>query len=364
MQQAAFAERPPEAELVVLRLECAGRAKELAPIVIRNILLTILTLGVYRFWAKTRVRRYLWSRTSLLGDTFEYTGTGGELFRGFLIVVVCVLLPLLAYQAAVGLLIEPESPLALLALVPWYAVILFLLGVAMHRARRYRFSRTSWRGIRGAQQGSAARYGATYLGFMLLAFATLGWAYPWMRVRLNAALTNDAWLGDRRFAFDGSPKPLYGMFAVAWLAVLAAFALVIGVLFLVMAEDGADEPSFLGLLMSFGGVFLLLAVVFVAFAWYRAREAAYLAACTRYEGLQLHYDVTAGALLWLSVSNLLLLIVTLGLGGAFVELRSLRFVCQRLSFAGELDVAAITQSQAPRPSRGEGLAEAFDVGAV
>ena len=51
-----------------------------------NLLLTIVTLGIYRFWAKTRIRRYLWSQTEFLGDRFEYTGTGKELLIGFLIV--------------------------------------------------------------------------------------------------------------------------------------------------------------------------------------------------------------------------------------------------------------------------------------
>lgn len=62
-----------------------GRLGELYVLFIKNLLLTIITLGIYRFWAKTRVRRYLWSHTSLFGDRFEYTGTGKELFLGFLI---------------------------------------------------------------------------------------------------------------------------------------------------------------------------------------------------------------------------------------------------------------------------------------
>jgi uncharacterized membrane protein YjgN (DUF898 family) len=216
MQQLAYAEPPTtESTWATFRLECTARAGELARIALVNALLTIVTLGIYRFWAKTRVRRYLWSHTSLLGDAFEYAGTGGELFRGFLVVLFLVLLPLFAYNWAVNLLIGPERPGPYFAaMAPWYAAIFFLVGVATHRARRYRFSRTSWRGVRAAQQGSAARYGAKYLGFVLLDLATLGWTYPWTNTRLTAALTNDAWFGDRRFAFAASAKPLYKRFAL------------------------------------------------------------------------------------------------------------------------------------------------------
>ena len=368
MQQLAHALAPEPAEPApaptTFRLECNGRMGELARIALVNGLLTILTLGVYRFWAKTRVRRYLWSRTSLLGDAFEYTGTGGELFRGFLIVAACVLAPLFAYQMAVELLVDAERwGLRLALLAPWYAVILFLIGIGTHRARRYRFSRTVWRGVRAAQQGSALRYGALYLGCMLLTIATLGWAHPWGKTRLTRALTDDAWFGDRRFVFHGGAGPLYGVFAINWLGFVVGATLVLGGVALAAAEGLLESSDFAGLAIV-AAIFLLLIGFSLVFAWYAAREAAYLTGCTRYEGLRLRYEVTAGALLWLTVGNLLLFVATLGMGGALVELRTLRFVCARLSFTGPLDAAAIAQSRAPEPRRGEGLAAAFDVGAM
>ncbi len=41
------------------RLRHHGAAGELFKIYVVNILLTLVTLGIYRFWAKTRVRRYV-----------------------------------------------------------------------------------------------------------------------------------------------------------------------------------------------------------------------------------------------------------------------------------------------------------------
>ncbi len=62
-----------------------GRAGEVGSIALANSLLGLVTLGIYRFWAKTRLRRYLWSHVSMEGDRLEYTGRGIELFIGFLI---------------------------------------------------------------------------------------------------------------------------------------------------------------------------------------------------------------------------------------------------------------------------------------
>src|SRR5215468_5019817 len=65
-----------------------GSWREYLPIAVTNALLTICTLGIYRFWAAARQRRYLWSRTELIDDTLEWTGTGKEMFLGFLIVML------------------------------------------------------------------------------------------------------------------------------------------------------------------------------------------------------------------------------------------------------------------------------------
>ena len=69
-----------------------GTWRDYLPIAVTNALLIICTLGIYRFWAAARQRRYLWSRTMFIDDALEWTGTGKEMFFGFLI-VMCVLAP-------------------------------------------------------------------------------------------------------------------------------------------------------------------------------------------------------------------------------------------------------------------------------
>src|SRR6266511_2976791 len=77
----------PSAGQPVQKLEYDGRIGALYWIFIKNLLLNFITLTIYRFWGKTNIRRYAWSHTSLQGQRFEYTGRGGELFVGFLIVI-------------------------------------------------------------------------------------------------------------------------------------------------------------------------------------------------------------------------------------------------------------------------------------
>ena len=74
-----------------------------------NFILRVLTLGIYHFWGKTEVRRRIWSAVRLNGEPLEYTGTGKELFIGFLVVLLCVFLPMLLVGGALVYVLGPHS---------------------------------------------------------------------------------------------------------------------------------------------------------------------------------------------------------------------------------------------------------------
>src|SRR5262245_1058769 len=70
-----------------------GRDAVLWRVLVRGGLLLMVTLGLYRFWLTTDVRRFLWANTVIAGESAEYSGTPTELLRGFLIAIV-ILVPL------------------------------------------------------------------------------------------------------------------------------------------------------------------------------------------------------------------------------------------------------------------------------
>ena len=65
-------------------LEYDGETGSLYGVWLKNLVLLIITLGIYRAWARTNIRRYVWSSYTIAGDRLEYTGTGGELLRGYM----------------------------------------------------------------------------------------------------------------------------------------------------------------------------------------------------------------------------------------------------------------------------------------
>ena len=134
-----------------------GRTFSFAGLVFVNLLLQILTLGIFRFWARTRERRFLWSHVSLGEDRLEYTGRGLELFLGFLIVMI-VLIPIGAIFQGLSLAVGDSEPGIIIVTVLYITGLMFLIHLAIYRTRRYRLSRTLWRGIRGTLTGSPVRY--------------------------------------------------------------------------------------------------------------------------------------------------------------------------------------------------------------
>lgn len=356
-----------------LAFEFDGRAGEITSMVIVNALLTLLTVGIYRFWARTRVRRYLWNHMRLLGDRLEYTGTGKELFLGFLIVFFVVLLPLILANMAAEFFLATQFPIAYgLFVACLYLFVLFLIGVAQYRAQRYRLSRTNWRGIRGGLPGSSVRYGLAFLGFTLLLPFSLGWTYPWQRMTLMRMMMNETYFGDRKFSFDGRVGPLMGAFAVTWIVLIVLWGAVLGAFVgsaigigLAAGEEGLSSDDlgafqFAPLVV----LFVLLPASSLIATWYRAREFAYMGTCTSYEDLRFSFNATFGSLFRLGFGNLLIVLFTLGMGLPYAQLRNFRYLCTRLSAEGQVDFDAIQQSAQLRPSVGEGLADAFDGGTV
>jgi len=364
---------------MTMRFEHQGRAGALLPIVLLNALLNILTLGFYRFWARTRVRRYLWGNTTLLNDNFEYTGTGGELFKGFLFVLFVVLAPITITNIFAELYFAEDDVLYGIYNFTLLITIWFLIGVAIYRARRYRLSRTRWRGVRAAQTGSAATYGAQYLGFLFLNLLTLGWTYPLMRIRLMSRMMNHTWFGDRKFEFSGNAGPLIKRFAIIWIG-CAATGVAVWLLYLSLPETHSfvrnpdsivyiDTKNFhvfefpMWMIIA-TGILAFIILPPIIFCAYTVKELRYFAECTAFDSARFNLDATVPALLWLIVGNIVINLLTLGLGLPFTQMRVFRFVCDRLSAVGEIDIDSIIQNAEKKIGLGEGLADAFDVGAV
>ena len=198
-----------------------GTGRDVFWLVLKTGLLTLLTLGIYRFWAKTRVRRYIWSSTKIDGDGFEYTGTGLEKFLGFLVALVVLavylgILQILFSFAGFSLLpsgVFEDNEADMMAQVALtYATLLAVLPLmlfATYRSRRYMMARTRWRGIRMGMAAGAWGYTWRALGLMFLQIITLGLLTPLVTFKLHKFMTDRTYFGDTQFAQGGKWTALF-----------------------------------------------------------------------------------------------------------------------------------------------------------
>lgn len=183
-----------------------------------TFLLNIVTLTVFRFWGRTHFRRRLWADTRIGGEPLEYTGRGMELFLGFIIAIFTLMVPTIGAVFAAQLLLGPQAMIAVI--IPLYLLLFVLIGVAIFLARRYHLSRTTYRGIRFGQTGSAWGYGFAAFGYGILTVLTLGWFAPAAQIRLSRRMWSNAWYGGVKFKFEDTDaakrEPVYLSFALAW----------------------------------------------------------------------------------------------------------------------------------------------------
>jgi uncharacterized membrane protein YjgN (DUF898 family) len=211
-------------------------------LLIRGAALLMVTLGIYRFWLATDVRRYLWANTEIAGETLEYTGTPLELLLGFL-VAVAILIPVYTgfFIAALGL-----GTIGQLSGVLAFAALGVLGQYAVYRARRYRLTRTIYRGLRFHQSGSAWAYALRASLWWIASAITIGLAYPFQLASLERFKMRNTFYGDLGGSFEGSGLCLFLRGLPMWIAIVAPIAVTVGAFIEVVDLAALADAAALG----------------------------------------------------------------------------------------------------------------------
>ena len=272
-------QQPPP--LPPLSVTFSGARSEFFRLVSRGAAIELITLGFYRFWLATDIRRHLWVNTSVDGDSAEYTGRGKELLIGFLF-AMAILVPIyLAYFLVTVEAERYEGFASIPLLISFYAFGQF----AIYRARRYRLTRTVWRGVRFWMDGSGWAYAGRAMLWTLLAVLTLGLAWPWRAAALERYKMRHSHYGDLRGDFEGRGWEFFKQAWYLWL--IAPFAILLfpllpfvyaqfkavewrwwlsGIRFgVVRLESSLPVNAFHGLYWKVIGWFILLSLVYVIY---------------------------------------------------------------------------------------------------
>lgn len=348
-------------------LEQRADPKAFLALSLKNGLLNLVTLTLYRFWGKTEVRRRLWSSIHLNGEPLEYTGRGVELFLGFLFALGVIALPFLLFVFAAQFFPPAIAGLSVLLL---YVFMGYLVGFGRFTAFRYLASRTVWRGVRFHLKGSANAYAWKFLGYIGLSVISGGWFWPAAERRLSGELWNSLRFGDKAFRYDidraRSREPIYWAYVLSGFLTLFGY-LVFGLLVFLLMPQGfgqeGTEPSLADTAKIYLALLLASPVFAIAIAPYQAASLRTVVVGIKIEQVQTRIDIKWWQMAWLYLSNILLVVLSLGFLMPFVQARTSSFLINKVRADGEANFTDVRQ--APEGARtGEGLADAFGLSPI
>lgn len=210
---------PTPAPVTELPLEFTGSGAAYFKIWIVNLLLSIVTVGIYSAWAKVRRERYFLNNTLLEGSPFEYHAQPINILKGRLLVVGVLIVANIA--AEFNPLLNLAVTLLFFALLPWM----------ISRAMRFRAHNTSWRGLRFAFHGGTWDAAKAWVLWPIAGVLTLGLLFPFAIAAQRRYLVNHLRFGTAPFEVELPTRAVYRIFIVVGVLVLALLAVCAALVF-------------------------------------------------------------------------------------------------------------------------------------
>jgi uncharacterized membrane protein YjgN (DUF898 family) len=371
-----------------------GRGGEYFKIWIVNILLSIVTLYIYSAWAKVRTRRYFYGNTVLDNSAFEYHATGLQLLPGRLIAITLV--AMIALGEYLSVYIVAAAYAFLILVTPW----------AVCRSTQFNARMTSYRNVRLGFTGKVGTY-YRYLFliplviFLLPAAVVAGLYYsgqidqatafqvlpagilvvylfwPWIHCRLSAYSIDNTRYGTAQFDTDLTTGRFFKIYlggVAVTIMLIAALALIGAGIYWVYQYLEATRGFDLKSLPQSEQPVLMIAIIVIMYAIMIALfnyASAYVTARIRnYQynrtlldrRFQLSSTIKTNPLWWLTFTNLLMIIFTLGLAYPWAAVRKARFFAEHTSVISQYNADRFVADQEQAVSAyGEEFGDAFDM---
>jgi uncharacterized membrane protein YjgN (DUF898 family) len=290
-----------------------------------NGLLTVLTLGLYYPWAKAKKLQYLYSSTEMDGSRFAWNGTGNEMFKGFLKAVGLFLVVIIAVN------VLAYFKLPIVGFLIYLAFLLTVVPLAIHGANRYHWSRTSWRGIRFGYRGVRNDFVKLFIKEMLLTIVTLGIYGSWAAIKIRNYILGNLRFGSGEFRYHG---------------------------------DGGEYFA-----INLKGYFLSILTLGIYSFWWQADIFRYYIDNLRLvhgdKSFSLRSTATGGNFAGLLIVNMLIFIITFGIGYAWIQTRTVEFLLSHVEIVGDIELSELAQTEDEyRNATGEDIADMLDLSII
>lgn len=308
-------------------LKFKGRGGNLFFIYLKNILLTAITLGIYSFWARVNIKRFLYNSTFYQNEPFEYYGTGKEKFIGFLKSIVLIILFVLSI-GIINLVLSKILGSTLAAIaggVLAYVAIIAVIPLIIIGSERYRLSRSSYRNVRFGFYGKARELVVLGLKGIFFCIITLGIYYPWFMLDLKKFMISNSYYGTQPFTFSGDERKKFAVMVIR-------------------------------------GFLLTIITLGIYSFWFIAAIERFIWAHTGIQDKKFSCSLTGGNLLIATIIAFLQTFFTLGLGAPWAIVRISRVRIESISLEEGVDFTVIkTDFDEKASALADGLADSADI---
>jgi len=347
-----------------LPFEFRGNAKEFFGIWIVNILLTIVTLGIYTAWAKVRTKRYFYGNTTVNNSAFDYLANPVAILKGWLIAILFFIL----YSVVTN--IYPSSAIVFMILfliaLPWLVV----------RSMAFRARNTSYRNIRFSFNENYSEAVKVFVGLSLLMPLTLGLIYPYAIYRQKQFMLDHSGYGTTSFSFFAQLKDFYKVYGVIAIGSIVVFA----TLYMTILQDmGAmiasmeaannvnqaeADPEMISQLIIYQ--FVILGVMgllsLLGYAYLQARIQNIIWNNAELNNNRFESNIRARDMVWIYFSNAVVIILSFGLMTPWAKVRLARYRLNHLSLLATDNLDAFVAEENRKVSAmGEEMGEVFDI---
>jgi len=320
-------------QVSALRFTFHGDGKEYFKIWIVNLLLSIVTLGIYSAWAKVRNKKYFYGNTQLDGSSFEYTGDPIAILKGRVIAGVFFLI-----YAGVGNFSPVLSAIMFMILIvvmPW-----MVTRSMMFNARNSVYRNVSFRFKEDLKEAFQA-----FVLWPLAGSLTLGILMPYAIYKQQSFLVNHHRYGTAPFEFSGIAKDYFITFGIIILVFIGCFV----------------GGALLNAILPPSGIFLILAGYLMAFVLFSIKifNLRFNNTALIHHGFKAEMELMSYTKLVLI--NTLLTALTLGLFRPFAMVRTAHYKAEHLTFIAEGDLNSfIAEEEEEVSALGQEMGDMFD----
>jgi uncharacterized membrane protein YjgN (DUF898 family) len=329
------------------QFEFTGSGSEYFRIWIVNLLLSIVTLGIYSAWAKVRKNRYFYRNMRVAGSSLDYHGNPIAILKGRII----------AFVLLMGLKFSPNIHIALYFII--LGVVLGVLPWLITRSFAFRLHNTSWRGIRFRFLGTTGAAAKILYVYGMLIPISAGLCYPLFYQKIRAFIYNNSAFGQTRAELSVGAGPVYRVFiqAVGLALVIPAISAFIISSFVTMANSSLGTMA---MFVPIGIFIAYFSILLLSYPFFQARMTNLIwnnvsLGPARFESTQGVFRL-AGIL----IGNFVLTLITLGLYWPWAAVRLSRYRAETMALMADRNLDTFTTDAAADISAaGEEISDAF-----